>query len=309
MVRADRILLACLLLAAGALLAPLRAGDEPVADARARLVAATDWLYQLQELDPDAVARTRFDVVVTDPSRDGSDEAWWPQETVQRLREGGRVALAYVSIGEAESYRGYWRAAWAAHPPSWLGPENPDWPGNHAVRFWEPGWRQVLLADDGPLARVVDAGWDGAYLDLVDVYERWAALGEVDEAEGAARMAAFVRDVAAFLRARRPGFLVVPQNAPALVARPDVLPSVDGIGLEDTFFDGERPQPAAHTREVLAHARALRAAGIAVLAVDYCRAPGRVDRFYRLARAEGFAPYATVRDLDRLTVDPGHEPR
>lgn len=277
-------------------------------DARARLAGARDWLYQLQELEPDRVRASRFDVVVTDPSRDGTDEAWWPRETVDALRGGGRVALAYVSIGEAESYRGYWRETWTTQPPAWLGPENPDWEGNFAVRFWDPGWRAILLADDGPLARIVAAGWDGAYLDLVDVYERWVELGELTEEEGLKRMAAFVRDVSTFARARRPGFLIVPQNAPALVARADVLPSVDGIGLEDTFFDGERAQPARATNEVLTHVRRIRAAGKAVLAVDYCRDPARVARFYERARAEGFVPYATVRDLDELVIDSGHEP-
>lgn len=278
-------------------------------DARTRLVRASDWLYQLQELDPAAVRASRFDVVVTDPSRDGTDGAWWPRETVEALRADGRIALAYVSIGEAESYRGYWRPAWTTRPPAWLGPENPDWEGNYAVRFWDPGWRAILLAEDGPLARIVDAGWDGAYLDLVDVYERWVELGELSEDEGLRRMAAFVRDVSTFARARRPGFLIVPQNAPALVARPDVLPSVDGIGLEDTFFDGERAQPARATDEVLSHARRIRAAGKPVFAVDYCRDPARVSRFYEHARSVGFVPYATVRALDRLVIDPGHEPR
>jgi hypothetical protein len=45
-----------------------------------------------------------------------------------------------------------------------------------------------------------------------------------------------------------------------------------------------------------------------VLCTDYCRRAARVDRFYRLARSRGFVPYATVRDLDGLTVNGGHAP-
>jgi cysteinyl-tRNA synthetase len=301
--RVARSLLAAALVAAPA----LAIADD--ADAKTRLAQAKDWLYQLQQLDPEAVAASRFDVVVTDPSRDGTDADAWPKDAVAKLRTKGRVALAYVSIGEAESYRGYWRAAWAKTPPAWLGPENPDWKGNFAVRFWDPSWRAIVLADDGPLARALDAGFDGLYLDLVDVYERWAELGEVDEDEGARRMVAFVKEVATFARARKPGALVVPQNAASLVARPELLAVVDGIGLEDTFFDGERTQTAEHTTEVLAAARRIRAAGKPVFALDYCRTKAKVDRFYELALAQGFVPYATVRPLDAMTLDPGHEPR
>lgn len=294
---------------AGLVLVVLAAAAARAESAAARLAKAQDWLYQLQGLDPAAVTSSAFDVLVTDPTRDGTDATAWDRATVERLKQGGRVALAYVSVGEAEDYRGYWRPEWKKAPPAWLGPENPDWEGNYAVRFWDEGWRAIVLADDGPLARAVAAGWDGVYLDLVDVYERWAEQGEVSEEEGAERMARFVRDIAAFTRARRPGFLVVPQNAPGLVAREDVLEVVDGLALEDTFYDGDRPQSAAHTREVLAHARTVRAAGKPVLAVDYCRARAKVDRFYERARVEGFVPYATVRALDRLTLDPGHTPR
>ncbi len=287
---------------------PTPAPPPAAGDARARLQRATDWLYQLQGLDPQAVRATRFDVLVTDPTRDGTDASRWPSATVSALREGGRVCLAYLSIGEAEDYRGYWRASWRAAPPAWLGPENPDWRGNYLVRYWHPGWRAVLLADDGPLARIVDAGWDGAYLDIVDGYEFWAERGEVTEAEGMRRMAALVKEVADFARARRPGFVIVPQNASALAARPDMLATIDGLALEDTFYDDDRTQAAAHTQEVLTNARAVRAAGKAVLAVDYCRAPARVNRFYDLARQAGLVPYSTVRELDRLVVNPGHAP-
>ncbi|TAN37800.1 MAG: hypothetical protein EPN23_04615 [Verrucomicrobia bacterium] len=45
---------------------------------------------------------------------------------------------AYLSIGEAGDYRGYWEKEWSAQPPTWLGAENPDWKGNFKVRYWQP---------------------------------------------------------------------------------------------------------------------------------------------------------------------------
>ena len=73
-----------------------------------------------------------------------------------------------MSIGEAEDYRFYWREEWDDSGPSWLDVENADWPGNYKVRFWDSGWQSIMLqyAD-----RILAAGFDGVYLDIIDAYE------------------------------------------------------------------------------------------------------------------------------------------
>ena len=35
------------------------------------------------------------------------------------------------------SYYVYWQPEWKDAPPSFLGPENPDWPENFKVRYWQ----------------------------------------------------------------------------------------------------------------------------------------------------------------------------
>ncbi len=83
--------------------------------------------------------------------------------------------IAYLSIGEAETYRPYWNKAWKKEPPPWLGKENREWRGNYGVKFWEPGWQAIIFdyAD-----RIVAAGFDGIYLDKVDEFED---MGHPDE--------------------------------------------------------------------------------------------------------------------------------
>jgi cysteinyl-tRNA synthetase len=132
-----------------------------------------------------ALGATGYDLLVVDAfvasERGGS--RWLTAAEVgslQRKPSGGkRLVLAYLSIGEAESYRYYWRREWdrlgdgvpdTAGPP-WLEGENPQWRGNYKVRYWDPGWRSILYGGseaylDGILAR----GFDGVYLDLVDAY-------------------------------------------------------------------------------------------------------------------------------------------
>lgn len=82
------------------------------------------------------------------------------------------MVIAYMSIGEAENYRFYWKQDWKTGSPSWLREENPEWPGNYAVRYWHPDWKKIIYGNsDAYLDRILAAGFDGVYLDKIDVFE------------------------------------------------------------------------------------------------------------------------------------------
>ena len=77
-----------------------------------------------------------------------------------------------MSIGEAEDYRYYWQADWSTNPPSWIEEENPDWEGNYIVKYWEQEWQDIIYGNDNSyLKKIVDAGFDGVYLDIIDAFE------------------------------------------------------------------------------------------------------------------------------------------
>ncbi len=98
-----------------------------------------------------------------------------------RVRPDGarRLVIAYLSIGEAENYRSYWKASWDDARPAWLLDENPDWPGNFRVRYWDRSWQALIFGDDSSLlARILDAGFDGAWLDRVDQFESFERKDE-----------------------------------------------------------------------------------------------------------------------------------
>jgi len=87
---------------------------------------------------------------------------------------GRRLVIAYMSIGEAEDYRYYWKPEWKADPPTWLEAENPNWEGNYEVRYWDPDWQRIIYGnDDSYLKRIIDAGFDGVYLDIIDAFEHF----------------------------------------------------------------------------------------------------------------------------------------
>lgn len=201
-------------------------------DSRASRV--NDFLYQLQDLNLTAIGSTACDLVIIDYSADGLEGGAFSRREISRLRNsvgGQKIVLAYMSIGEAEDYRLYWQGAWDDSVSSWVSEENPNWPGNYKVRYWTPEWQSIIFRYvDG----LLDAGLDGAYLDIIDAYEFFEDRGRHTATQD---MADFVAAIADYARASDPGFLIFPQNAPQLAALvPEYLDTVDGIGQEDIYF-------------------------------------------------------------------------
>jgi len=274
------------------------------APAGANLSSAKSWVYQLQQVEPGLIAASSYDLAVIDFARDGSSEQAFSQAEValmQRKPDGGRrIVLAYLSIGEAEDYRSYWNGEWADSPPTWLGEENPDWPGNYAVRYWDPQWQDIILGGNAAyLGAILDAGFDGIYLDRIDAFE-------VDDATmaRAARMqtmAEFVAAIARYGRQRHPGFLVVGQNGEELLGNPIYADAIDAVGKEDLFFglqgDGSL-NSKSELRASLTPLQRFLASGKPVFIVEYLDSPQAKDHARRQAAALGVPLFIGNRELD-----------
>lgn len=124
-----------------------------------------------------AVTATNYDVVIMDLFLE--NEAFTATEIEQlhhKSNGGRRMLVCYMSIGEAEDYRYYWNDSWAASPPSWMAAENPDWPGNYKVQYWNSDWQDIIYKKPGSyLDKIVAAGFDGVYLDIIDAFEYFEA--------------------------------------------------------------------------------------------------------------------------------------
>lgn len=95
---------------------------------------------------------------------------------VSRLKEkdngGERLVISYLSIGEAEDYRFYWKADWKVGNPEFIVAENPDWEGNYKVQYWNSNWQSIIFGNqEAYLDKILDAGFDGVYLDIIDAFE------------------------------------------------------------------------------------------------------------------------------------------
>jgi len=276
-----------------------------------------DFLYQLQNLDLTAVGATAYDWVVMDYAADGDDATAFTSADVSTLKAspgGDKFVLAYMSIGEAEDYRFYWDAAWDANgdgtpdagAPAWLDIENPNWEGNYKVQYWDADWQSIVFSYTD---RLLNAGFDGAYLDIIDAYEYYAEQGRTTAAQ---EMADFIAALRAYAQARDADFYIMPQNAAELATLiPTYLNSVDGIGQEDIYYGYDADDtltPPAVTTEVEGYLDVFLNAGKLVLTVDYATTLSHIDDAYAKSQAKGYVPFVTGRDLDALTLNPGHEP-
>jgi cysteinyl-tRNA synthetase len=278
----------------------------------------------LQNINLTAIGNTAYDLAVIDYSQDGSDDEKFTSAQINALKNssgGAKIVLAYMSIGEAENYRWYWNNNWDQNndgipdngAPSWLGQSNPDWPGNYKVKYWDSGWQSYIYGSTTSyLDKIIAAGFDGVYLDIIDAYEYWGPGGESGANRNTAEeeMVEFVKSIANYARVTKgkSGFFVFPQNGESLSSHSDYLTVIDGIGREDTWYNENTPNDSTHTNSVISGLDVIRQAGKKVLVIDYVTQQSLIDDFYSKAAAKGYVSYATVRELDRITVNSGHEP-
>ncbi len=125
-----------------------------------------------------ALANTNYDIIIMDAFY--GDEIYTKTEIdgLKTKKNGcSRLIIAYMSIGEAENYRYYWKPDWNVNPPAWLGKENPHWEGNYKVRYWEKGWQDIIVSGSNSyVQKIMTEGFDGVYLDIIDAFEYFEDL-------------------------------------------------------------------------------------------------------------------------------------
>ena len=278
-------------------------------------------------LQADKLARKKADAVaklaacgraliVIDYSHSGDADGKWTGEQIRAIRAGksGRKVVAYLSIGEAEDYRGYWQRIWDRNrdgqpdegAPDFLCAVNPDWEGNYRVKYWKAPWQELILRY---LDEIVAQGFDGVYMDIVDAFEtfeqdgkRWIDNRPNPETKSTYRkdMVRWVLRVAARARAKKPGFLVIPQNGSQLLSFPEYLRTVDAVGVEDLFTDGNRKQKAEDANYRMGFLRKAIKAGKPVLVIEYGKSDKARKASVEGAKSNGLVLLLTDRQLKTL---------
>ena len=255
------------------------------------------------------------DWIVLDPSFTGGDDGEWTAAELKTIRAGksNRKILAYLSIGEAEDYRGYWKKEWDskhtgkpdAKAPAWLCAEDPDWKGNYKVRYWQPEWQAIILPR---LDAILKAGFDGVYLDIVDGFEffefdpqqkDWIDDRPNPETKNTYRqdMITWIHRIATHTRQQRPGFLVVPQNGVQLLADAAYRAEISAIGVEDLFTNGNRLKKRKEITYSLDFLARLKPERKPVLLIEYGTKPAAAQASIAGAKENGFLLLVTDRNL------------
>lgn len=271
---------------------------------RELLSGVSTWGCQFQNIDLDRIAASDLDLIVVDHALGQPERVVADAEDIERLkmRPDGRrrLVLAYLSVGEAEDYRPYWKSAWKRQPPGWLGPVNPAWPGAYNVRYWDDEWKDITYRGQGSILRaILGAGFDGAFLDRVDGYADW----ERERPAASNEMIELVSELADVARAGTPEFIIISQNAEPLLRVAEFRNVIDGVSKESLLY-GLQGQETANTKSDVAWSLAgLNAAhrdGIPVLAIEYLQDPRKIEAAREELSRLGFVAFFANRALDRV---------
>ncbi|MBC8503592.1 MAG: endo alpha-1,4 polygalactosaminidase [Anaerolineales bacterium] len=206
------------------------------------------WLYLIDvNLDEDTIAQieeSSYDMVVLDFIPSEAYNTDFPMaEVVERFHTAAhpKLVIAYVDTGQAEDYRSYWDEDWQIGDPVWIISGDPDgWEGNYPVAYWYDEYREIWLGLEGMLQQIVEAGFDGVYLDWVEAYsdENVLAFAEAENVDPVQEMIWWVADIGEFGRALNPNFIVIAQNAAELAEFDEYVEIIDAIAQEQVWFDG-----------------------------------------------------------------------
>lgn len=123
-----------------------------------------------------AISATDYDMLVVDLFFNDGTALTTDDLTQLKIKHNGgrRLVISYMSIGEAVSYRYYWNKDWLKKDtrPAWLKTLNKRWAGNYKVEYWNPEWQTIIYGNESAyLDKILQAGFDGVYLDIIDGYE------------------------------------------------------------------------------------------------------------------------------------------
>ncbi len=128
--------------------------------------------YSSKQSFIDAVDSSDFDLIIIDLYF--NDEILTSDDLAKlKTKPCGarRLLISYINIGAAENWRYYWEEKWKVHRPNWLKKKYEGYEDEIWVKFWEQDWQDIIYGNDNSyMKKIIDAGFDGAYLDNIEAY-------------------------------------------------------------------------------------------------------------------------------------------
>ncbi|NOZ23105.1 MAG: choice-of-anchor D domain-containing protein, partial [Planctomycetes bacterium] len=311
------------------------------------------WAYQLQGISDtgavNALVQSQYDMLVLEPTRtdwSSDDMNFDTKGMVTQLKNSlasdgqhRKMVLAYADIAQAEDWRWYW--TWSTEtnagandplPGDWpdfiVGRDPDGWVGNYPVAYWDSDWKDIIIygqntgtSPNRDYTSVIDEairdGFDGIYLDWVEAFEDTNVIAAAQAAgvNPEQEMVDFIGEMRTYALARDPDFIIIQQNASALLdGHPELLNVIDGIAQEEVWYDGDATDnwddpngydhavPASWTSEYLTNLAQFKNAGKPVFNCEY--ALTHASTAYSNSYAQDFVPYVSRRSLGKLTTTP-----
>jgi len=246
---------------------------------RSEPLKVSSWGIQLQGYEKNdslkKIQNSEKDLWVIDPDS-------FTSSMVRTLRKKPKKIIAYLSLGEAEGYRDYFKSL----PQDLLIEENPQWKDNFTVKFWDERWKKVVQES---LQRIQKKGFDGVFLDVIDAFDRFP-----DKETKARAMGELIEMVAQEARKTDPGFLVIMQNGlhiRRLLSDPQtLLASISAVNAENVYDSQDA--------ELLSDLAFYRQAGKLILGLEYLKLEKDKANYIDFAHKQDILPLILDESLD-----------
>jgi polysaccharide biosynthesis protein PelA len=223
--------------------------------------------------------------------------------SLQNLQSRGSVIFAYMSLGEAEKDRADYEEVKHLILPS---EENPHWKGRYAVDVRDPDWTRYLIEDVIP--HIVEQGFDGIFLDTLDRAE------ELERSQPQ-RYSGMIKAASNIIRAihyNYPHLKIMTNRGFAVL--PHVLSDIDYILVESILVNYDHKNgnhalfPDSTYEQLVDTVQGFKkkAPHLKILSLDYWNMDDTdtVKAIYQRQRMQGFLPYVTSIELNRIHAEP-----
>lgn len=246
-----------------------------------------------------AIATSPFQLVIMDTDFiSGKEKNRFTAKQISDLRKN-KTIMAYLSIGEAEKYRAYWKDEWSGNRPQWMGRESLHWKGVYAIReVMNDQWSNIVKKR---LDQIISDGYNGVVFAGLTPYREQVS----DKARS--QMINFVIELSEYAKSKKPGFTVFVMDSEELLANDTYLKLIDGIVKQSLFYDWKSngvkgsKNNEEDIKKSLVYLRKAKQEKKNVLVIEYIQGTQWADAKEKI-RSEGFIGYSAPRQLTALRI-------
>lgn len=255
----------------------------------------SSWAYYLKNPNLQAINTSLVKTIIMD-----MDVRRTPigSADIAKIKQNNKTAIAYISAGEAEEYRGYWSQLQGK--PDWIGPQNPLWRGSYVVTdLMNVQWLGIVKAQ---VDLAINTGYDGMMLAGLSQYR------DKSDERTKTNIANLIEALSQYAKQKRPGFIVVAQDVEFLADNSRMVNAIDGVIKQDLIYswkangDSGPKNPPDQVARSIEQLRTLKNAGKTVLVVEYVGGDAYQSAKQQL-QAEGFFPYSAPRELNAIRIN------